>query len=226
MRNTIVVARTAATFTAAVVVFVGGGDLSAMAADGSTPFAWPASLAPFGDGYPAAGDVCRRLGESAATSEYLDHTATLVGCPGARDSTSAQAIVQGLQGRVVGETDGVTLISVPNEGHLAGGTTSASAPAHSTGTLRCTRVAGQRMRLCRFEVTRRDDHSAVLVVYLPAGGTRAIFFGPDGSVAGIARKATDRPVHGNATIRRRATTDLISVGHERYEVRDELIEGD
>jgi hypothetical protein len=213
-------------FAATVVALVSGGGLPAMAADGPTPFAWPASLAAFGDGYPAAGDVCRRLGESAATSEYLDHMATLVGCPGARDSASARAIVQRLHGRVVGETDGVTLISVPNEGHLANGTMSASAPAHSTGTLRCTRVAEQRMRLCRFDVTRRDDHSAVLVVYLPGGGTRAIFFGPDGSVVGVARKATDRPVRGNATMRRRADTDLISVGRERYEVRDEVIEGD
>lgn len=226
MRNTTVVGRTAAMFAAAVVAFVSVGGLPAMATDGSTPFVWPASLVPFGDGYPAAGDVCRRLGESAATSGYLDHTATLVGCPGARDSANAQAIVQGLHGRVMGEIDGVTLISVPNEGHLAGGSTSASAPAHSTGTLRCAPVGGRPVRVCRFDVTRHADHSAVLVVYLPGGGTRAIFFGPDGSVAGVARKATDRPIRGSATMRRKADTDLISVGRERYEVRDEVIAGD
>ena len=35
----------------------------------------------FGDGYRADGDQCRRVGESAETVEYLDHTADLVACP-------------------------------------------------------------------------------------------------------------------------------------------------
>ena len=31
--------------------------------------------------YPGPDDVCQVLGENALTVEYLDHTATLVGCP-------------------------------------------------------------------------------------------------------------------------------------------------
>ena len=115
MRNGITLCRPAVLF-AAIAAVAGWADVPDAAATGPAPFVWPASLAPFGDGYPAAGDVCRRLGESPSTSDYLDHTATLVGCPGARDSRSAQAIVRGRHARVVGEVDGVTLISVPNEG--------------------------------------------------------------------------------------------------------------
>ncbi|MEO1003320.1 MAG: hypothetical protein AAFX65_09440 [Cyanobacteria bacterium J06638_7] len=68
----------------------------------------PASLAPFGDGYPAAGDPCRRLGESEATADFLDHRALLVGCA---DAEAAAA----LGGRVVATVEGITLVSIPLE---------------------------------------------------------------------------------------------------------------
>jgi len=115
MRNTTAVCRSVATLAAAVVAAAGcGSEFADSAPDGGpTRFTWPTSVAAFGDGFPRSGDPCRRLGESPATSAYLDHRAILVGCPGSGDSVIAQAIIRGLQGRVVGEADGVTMISVP-----------------------------------------------------------------------------------------------------------------
>jgi hypothetical protein len=68
--------------------------------------AFPASLRVVGDGYPASGDPCRRLGESDATVDWLDDSADLVGCPTKEDARA-------LGGRMVGVIDGITLVSVP-----------------------------------------------------------------------------------------------------------------
>ena len=67
---------------------------------------WPKSLNPFGDGYPNAGDECRKVGESASTVNYLDDSATLVGCPSAEAAAA-------LGGNVVATIDGITLVSIP-----------------------------------------------------------------------------------------------------------------
>ena len=65
------------------------------------------SLVLFGNGFPTDGAPCRRVGESEATSQWLDHTADLVGCP---DAASASA----LGGKIVATIDGMTVVSVPH----------------------------------------------------------------------------------------------------------------
>lgn len=67
---------------------------------------WPASLRPFGDGFPNPGDPCRRIGETDATNQFLDHTAALVGCHSPEDAAK-------LGGNVVATIDGITLVSIP-----------------------------------------------------------------------------------------------------------------
>jgi hypothetical protein len=69
------------------------------------------SLPVFGDGYPQAGDACRRFGESAETVEFLDHTSDLVGCPEAWPGREAYAA--SVNAEEVLRQDGWVLYSIP-----------------------------------------------------------------------------------------------------------------
>lgn len=88
----------------------------------ASPAVFPTSLVTIGSGYPQDGDPCRRLGESAATIDWLDDSATLVGC------ISPEAAAE-LGGYFMGEVDGITIVSIAfddaNEGM------SSSAPMQS-----------------------------------------------------------------------------------------------
>lgn len=70
----------------------------------------PPALALFGSGYPAPGDPCRRAGESAFTSAYLDDAADLVGCP---PSTDAGLFAFTYNATEVARLEGWYLFSVP-----------------------------------------------------------------------------------------------------------------
>jgi hypothetical protein len=70
---------------------------------------WPASLTAIGEGFPASGAACRIVGENALTANFLDDSATLVGCPSLADAVR-------LGGKIVATVDGITLVSVPSIG--------------------------------------------------------------------------------------------------------------
>jgi hypothetical protein len=92
----------------------------------SNVFVWPSTFRVMGDGFPGSGDPCRRLGETAATVDYLDDSAILVGCPGAATDAAAAAMVTA-GGRVMGTAEGVTMISMP-QGDANVGMTAAAKP--------------------------------------------------------------------------------------------------
>ncbi|WP_261400079.1 hypothetical protein [Leisingera daeponensis] len=70
----------------------------------------PIHLALFGDGYPNAGDPCRRAGESAYTNQFLDDAADLVACP---PGTDPGLFAYTTGGRQVAKVDGWYLFSIP-----------------------------------------------------------------------------------------------------------------
>lgn len=206
-------------------------------------FAWPASLVTVGDGYPAPGAPCRRVGESAATSNFLDDSATLVGCPGRPGDPAATAITT-IAGTVVGEVDGVTLISVPAARDAAPGMTPpVPAPAdkvsdeggdalvagtnfNATGTVPCARNAGQPTTECHFGVVRAADGSATVTIFWPGGGQRAIFFDTAGKPTGFDANQADGSAKAQIRSRRDSDLNLISIGTERYEIPDVVVVGD
>lgn len=75
----------------------------------SEPFAFPEGLKVMAGGYPYEGGPCRLLGETFATSELLDDSADLLGCP----TDAMQDPRVRAAGRVVGEYEGVVLVSAP-----------------------------------------------------------------------------------------------------------------
>lgn len=83
--------------------------------DSAAPGAPAVSAAPeefgiFGDGYPQAGDLCFRAGETAVTADYLDHTADLIACPPDTYPDSAAFEAGGTR---LTEIDGWQLFSIP-----------------------------------------------------------------------------------------------------------------
>lgn len=65
-----------------------------------------------GPPYPGPLDVCKVIGENDATREFLDHTATLVGCP--VGETGAIRDRQREGGEIVGQQGAWVLISIPD----------------------------------------------------------------------------------------------------------------
>lgn len=200
-------------------------DGDATAAAPSADFVWPASLAVVGDGYPGPGAPCRRIGETAATAEYLDDSAALVGCPSPEEAGK-------LGGTVLTAIDGVTLVSVPNDRAAMAGEGDGQVDALVAGTnynattrIACGGYKGAGAGQCEAGVIRGGDTGTTVEVRLPDGTERAIFFNPDGSFLSFSTAEADGTAAMPISSRKEGDITIARLGTEVYEIPDAFVTG-
>lgn len=189
------------------------------------PATWPASLNVMGDGYPNPGDACRKIGESRATVNYLDDSATLAGCLLADDAAK-------LGGTVVATVDGVTLVSVPasaakpGDGDGQGDAKVAGTRYNATAQIRCSGYEGAPAGMCEAGVVRGTETGTYVEVALPDGRQRTIFFNNDGSFLTFSTAEADGTAAMKSGSTREGDTTIATLGTERYEIPDAFVMGD
>lgn len=197
----------------------------AATADTAGAFAWPASLTVVGDGYPGPGAPCRRIGESAATIDFLDDSADLVGCPTAEEAEK-------LGGKLLTTIDGVTLVSVPTDRAAMAGDGDGQGDAKVAGTnynaiakISCAGYKGAGAGMCDAGVIRGGDTGTTVEVKLADGTTRAIFFNPDGSFLSFSTAEADGTAAMKISAQKKGDITIAKLGTETYEIPDAFVMG-
>lgn len=199
-------------------------DNGAAPAAPAAAFQWPASLTVVGDGFPEAGSACRIIGESAATIDFLDDSATLVGCPTAEDAAK-------LGGKTVSTIDGVVLVSVPatRAPMPAGGGDAkvAGTDYNATAEIRCAGYRKHPAGLCPAGVKRGGEGGMTVVdINWPDGDRRALFFDKAGALVSADTSQADGSAAFEPKGVKQGDTTIVTIGPERYEIPDVFVMGD
>lgn len=197
-------------------------DTSEPAANIAAAAVWPAALKAVGDGYPEAGNPCRVVGETAATVDLLDDSATLVGCP-SPDQAKA------LGGKVVATIDGITLVSVPRQAASAGegdGQVDAKVAGtdyNATADIPCT-LPDAAAKTCSAGVTRGPEQIAI-EVSLPGGAKRMLLFDGKGKFVTHGSAQADGSAALTSSATREEDWTIVTVGKEIYRIPDAFVMG-
>ena len=149
-----------------------------------------------------------------------------LGCQRAEDRVwcDVQELGGGPRGYVAAE---FLTPAVSPDGSVASGPDSSALRAgrgefDATGRIPCARYAGQPMTQCDFGVARAGGGYATVIVTLPDGKKRAIFFR-----LGVPIGADTSQADGYGAFRADKESDLhlIRVGDERYEIPDAVVLG-
>lgn len=192
-------------------------------ASGDTPsaLAWPDSLKVVGDGFPAAGAPCRKIGETAATVDLLDDSATLVGCPTRADADA-------LGGKFLKDVDGVFLVSVPGSGaaSASGDALVAGTSYNATAQVSCSGYKGAAPGKCDAGVIRGGETGTTVEVALADGTKRTIFFNRDGSFLSFSTAQADGTAAMAISSQKKGDVTIAKLGTETYEIPDVFVIGD
>lgn len=190
------------------------------------PPVWPASLSVVGEGFPNPGDACRKIGESAATINYLDDSATLAGCLSLDDAEK-------LGGKILATIDGVTLVSVPagdsmaGDGDGQGDAKVAGTDFNATAQIKCSGYRKHPAGMCDAGVKRGTggDFTTVEISW-PEGDSRALFFDAKGKVVSANTNQADGSAQFEVVGNKEGDTTIVTIGPERYEIPDVFLMGD
>lgn len=177
---------------------------------------WPTSVPAANDGYPDIGDPCRLVGESEATRVYIEENAELVGCRNPQDAAMID------DARVVGEVDGITLVSVALPPPPPEPVEDPGALEPAARLIPCTGRGIEGAARCTVVTQRLEDGTTELSITFDNGNRRTLLF-EGNMLVGADSSETDGSSRFVLDSRRDLNRTIVSYGPERFVIPDAIL---